>query len=359
MIKKGFITFCLVTLPFVTLSSQDTTAISWDGFFESAAFAQPFVSEMHSNVSKAELGYNKSYSEFDLLEEGSKFNRPMVELHAGFDIPLFANFSRDIDNKNKWGFAASVPVSVHVLEDMWGSETAPVINTDYRFGSFKLRLIRYFPNNRFIKNISFSWLPIFHECTHLGDEITIYRKDENFPITRINVSYEYTEFQATINDPDRIRENCHSLRLGFSYRISNRGLGWFSVRKDAELTTDLDIPASKYRGEYYLEYQFQRTQGFLASKRFVNVLSFEVRYRLRYGYPLFKKVDEGKWETTEVKEGMLFNFNLYWGYKFYPKTNFNHAVGFYFHGYRGLNPYGQLRNYPGYPFFGISLIYEL
>jgi hypothetical protein len=147
------------------------------------------------------------------------------------------------------------------------------------------------------------------------------------------------------------------LRLGLLYRISNRGLGWFSVRKDAELTTDLNIPTSNYRAEYYVEYQFQRTRGFLASKRFVNVLSFEVRNRLRYGYPLFKKTDEG-WETTDVKEKMQLNFNLYLGYKFYPRSNNSHAVGFYFHGYRGLNPYGQLRNYPGYPFFGVSLTYE-
>lgn len=38
------------------------------------------------------------------------------------------------------------------------------------------------------------------------NEIVIYRKDENFPIARINVSYEYTEFQVTLNDPDGSRE---------------------------------------------------------------------------------------------------------------------------------------------------------
>jgi len=160
-----------------------------------------------------------------------------------------------------------------------------------------------------------------------------------------------------VNDPDASRENRHSIRFGGLYRISNRGLGWFSVRKDAEITTDLTIPASKYRSEYYVEYQLQRTSGFLASKRFVNVLSFEVRNRLRYGYPLFKKVDNA-WETTDVKEKMQTNFNLYVGYKFYPRSANSQSIGLFFHGYRGLNPYGQLRNYPGYPFFGLSLTYE-
>ena len=355
--KSTLTALTAVMLTFSVYSQNDTVSPAWDGFFESAAFAKPFVSEMHSTVSKAEFGYNRSYSEFDLLEEGSKFDRPMVEMHAGFEVPLYAIKFGKTEQTDKWGIAVSVPVSVHVLEDMWGPETAPVINTDYRFGSFRIRGIRYFSGNGFIKNISFSWLPIFHECTHLGDEITIYRKDENFPITRINVSYEYTEFQATINDPDKIRDNLHTLRFGLLYRISNRGLGWYSVRKDAELTTDLEIPTSNYRAEYYAEYQFQRTRGFLASKRFVNVLSFEVRNRLRYGYPLYKNVD-GVWETTEVKEKMQFNFNLYLGYKFYPRSNSEHSVGLYFHGYRGLNPYGQLRNYPGYPFFGLSITYE-
>ena len=357
MKKLSSILFILLLGLSFTVSSQDTIRPVWDGFIESANYAKPFISEMHSTVSKVELGYNKSYSEFNLLEQNSKFDRPMVEMHVGFDAPLYAISFGSAGNKPQWGIAVSLPLSVHVLEDMWDPVTAPVINTDYRFGSARIRAIRYFSGERFLKNISFSWLPIFHECTHLGDEITIYRKDENFPITRINVSYEYTEFQVTLNDPDKNRETLHSLRLGGLYRISNRGLGWFSVRKDAELTTDIDIPASNYRAEYYAEYQFQRSSGFLASKRFVNLLSFEIRNRLRYGYPLFKKVDN-VWETTEVKEKMQTNFNLYVGYKFYPRSTNSQSIGLYLHGYRGLNPYGQLRNYPGYPFFGLSLTYE-
>jgi hypothetical protein len=337
--------------------SQDSIRPAWDGFLESASYAKPFVSEMHSTISKVELGYNKSYAEFNLLEQNSKFDRPMVEMHAGFDAPLYAITFGTVGNKPKWGIAVSLPVSVHVLEDMWDPVTAPVINTDYRFGSARIRAIRYFSGNGFLKNISVSWLPLFHECTHLGDEITIFRMNDTFPITRINVSYEYTEFQLTFNDPDADRETRHSLRIGGLYRISNRGLGWFSVRKGVETQADLNIPESNYRAEYYAEYQFQRASGFLASKRFVNLLSFEVRNRLRYGYPLYKKVDN-VWETTEVKEKMQVNFNLYVGYKFYPRSNNSQSIGLFLHGYKGLNPYGQLRNYPGYPFFGLSLTYE-
>ena len=236
------------------VKSQTETKSIVDGLFEPAYYGKPFVSEIHSTISKVELGYSKSYSEFNLLEENQKFERPVVEMHLGMDAPLFAYQWGTAGDSYKWGVAMSLPLSVHVLEDMWDPVTAPVINTDYRFGSPRIRAIRNFSGKGFLKNISVSWLPIFHECTHLGDEITIYRKDENFPITRINVSYEYTELQLTLNDPDKSRENLHSFRIGGMYRISNRGLGWYSIRQDAEATQQVELLPSDYRLEYYGQY---------------------------------------------------------------------------------------------------------
>lgn len=343
-----------------TAVAQEPAAPWWDAWLESAPYGKPLVSEIHSTLTKIELGFSKEYSEFDLLESTSRFDRPIVEMHLGMDAPLYATTWADAQGRPRWGFAAVLPLSVHVLEDMWGPLTAPVINTDYRFGGPKFMAIRRFDDaasNRFLKNISLTWLPIFHECTHLGDEITIYRKDENLPITRINVSYEYTELQLTLNDPDGARETRHTLRLGGLFRLSDRGLGWFSVREDAELTVPLSIAPSDHRFEWYGAYQLQRTDGWLASSRIVNVVSFEARNRVRYGYPLFKKSDAG-WDSIDVKEEMRWTFNLYVGWKFYPRSAGKQSVGLYFHGYRGLNPYGQLRNHPDYPFFGASLVYE-
>lgn len=346
----------LVLLCAFKVVAQDSASVL-SGFLESAAFGRPFLAEMHSTLPKIEIGYSKSYSEFNLLEESKKFNRPLVELHLGIDAPLYAYRWGHAGNGHRWGIAVSLPVSVHVLEDMWDPVTAPVINTDYRFGSPRIRAIRYFDGLRFLKNVSLSWLPAFHECTHLGDEITIYRKEENFPITRINVSYEFSEMHLTLNDPDTSRETLHSLRLGGLYRISNRGLGWYSVRQDAELTEPVELATSKYRYELYAQYQLQRSTGILASKRFVNVASLEARYRLRYGIPMYRRVDNA-WETTEVNERMTWNVNFYFGWRFYPKSTANHSLSLLFHAYRGINPFGQLRNYPGYPFFGASLVYE-
>ncbi len=341
----------------ISLFAQDSAVTFWDGFFMNSEYSKPFVSEIHSTQCKVELGYNKVESEFDLLEEKSRFQRPMVELHLGFEAPLYASGYGIKGSNHKWGFGVRLPLSIHVLEDMWGPETAPVINTDYRFGAPRLIAIRKISGNRFLKNISFSWIPMFHECTHLGDEITIYRMDEKFPITRINVSYEFTEFQVTLNDPGKSTDNGHTLRLGLVYRLSDRGQGWFSARKNVEITQDINIPTSDYRAEYYADYQYQRNKGFLANKRCVNVFSLEVRNRLRYGYPLYRKLN-GAWETKEMKETMVFCFNFYAGYKFIPNNESNHSVGLFFHAYNGINPYGQLRNYSSYPFFGIALTYE-
>ncbi|HCL56304.1 MAG TPA: hypothetical protein DHW82_04755 [Spirochaetia bacterium] len=347
----------LFLLPFNFVFPSENSVSLLDGLFESLPFGKPFLSEIHSTMIKVESGYSKSYKEFNLEEEAKSFDRPVVEVHLGIEIPLYAlRFGEDRNGTPKWGFKITIPLSIHVLEDMFDPITAPVINTDYRFGSPRLGLLYNFEGDGFFKNISFNWLPLFHECTHLGDEITIYRMDQNLPITRINVSYEYTELQITLNDPDKLQDNVHSFRFGALYRISDRGLGWFSVRQDSEITQDVVIPPSKYRFEFYFEYQFQRTEGFLASERAVNVFSFELRDRVRYGYPIYK-LENGAWVGKDVKESMMWTFNLYFGWKFYSKSKEN-ALGLFIHLYNGINPYGQLRNYPGYPFFGISLTYD-
>jgi hypothetical protein len=351
MTRAALLIGCLA-LPGVARGQEASGSWS-DGLLESVRYGKPFLSEMHSTVLKAEIGYSKSYAEFDLLEQSEKFARPVVEVHLGMEAPLFAASSAN----GRWGFAASLPLSVHVLEDMFEPVTAAVINTDYRFGAPRFTLLRRFAPGATIRNLSVSWLPIFHECTHLGDEVTIYRKDESFPITRVNVSYEYSELQLTLNDVEDPRAPHQSFRAGLATRISDRGLGWFSVRADTELTQPLDIPSSNLWVEWYLAYQGQWNQRVFASRRYAPVVSFELRQRPRYGYPLFKKTETG-WDTIPVAESMDLTFNLYVGWKMFPKVRGDQSLGLYLHAYRGINPYGQLRNYPGYPFFGVSLAYE-
>jgi hypothetical protein len=321
------------------------------GWFSPVLFGKPFVAEIHSTAVKVELGYGKAYNEFNLVADGKPFDRPVVELHLGVEIPLYARYGA------RWGFAATLPVGVHVLEDMFDPVTAPVINTDYRFGGPRFHFIYHLNDSGFLRNLAISWLPIFHECTHLGDEITIYRVEEDLPIRRVNVSYEYTELQLTLNDPAGSRETLHSVRLGAVYRISDRGFGWFSVRTNIEASEAVPLSDSEYRLEFYAQYQFQRADGFLAGPRALNIVSIELRNRLRYGYPIYKKEGDA-WVAKEMKETLMLTVNLYFGWKFFPAHTGGSALGFFLHFYRGINPYGQLRNYPSYPFYGLSMTYD-
>jgi len=68
----------------------------------------------------------------------------------------------------------------------------------------------------------------------------------------------------------------HSLRLGMRYRVSDRGYGWYSVREYAELTQPVSIQPSEIRGEYYLQYEWERQGGFAASPQAKNLMSFEI-----------------------------------------------------------------------------------
>jgi hypothetical protein len=332
----------LLTLIFLAspmlLLANDANSSFFDSMLSPSPYDKPFISEIHSTMVKIEQGYGKSYKEFNLTQNNKEFDRPVVEVHIGAQIPLFAANYGFVGDKPGWGLAISIPISVHILEDMYEPNTAPVINTDYRFGSPRIAYIRYFHDDSWIKNFTISWLPLFHECTHLGDEMTIYRINQNIPIIRANVSYEYTELQFTINDPGHMRETLNSFKFGLLYRISNRGLGWFDFRKGVETNQDLTIPASSYRMEYYLQYQFQRSEGFLASTNALNILSIEVRNRVRYGIPIYK-LENSVWIKKEVEEELVFCLNAYFGWKFFPnKAEYNNALGLFFHFYQGLNP---------------------
>jgi len=352
-VKKTFILFGFI-LTTVLLSNS-----FWDGFFKETNYGKPFVSEIHSTANKLEMGYDMSYDEYNIQEEAKKFDRPVVIVDLGVDIPLYAmSFGKKFNGKNKWGWSLSLPVSIHLLEDMFESVTAPLINTDFNFGAPQFNLIRRFNGNGFIKNISLSWLPFFHQCTHLGDEIIIYRTQVKLPIIRVNISYYYTDLKLTINDPDGSRNNLNSLKLGFYYRLSDNGYGWFSIEQGVETTENINIKHSEYRTEYYLNYRNQRSTGFLASKKVLNIFSFEAKRRVRLNYPSFKGSGTD-WIEKQVEEGHIWSFNLYFGWKFFMTENSNRSVGMFLRLYKGLNPFGQMRNNPNYKFIGLAFTYDL
>lgn len=347
----------LVLAVLLRLQSAEAQAVfpNWDGFLQPVSFGKPFLSEVHSYTTKIDFGYSQLTKDYNLSSDPESDRmrdfKIFVNVDLGVDIPLYAI------SFGTWKAALTLPLSVHVFEDMFDETTAPVINTDYRFGSPELKAIFYLGDG-FFKNVSVSWLPIFHECTHLGDEVTIYRKDLDLPITRINVSYEFTQLQIALNDPDGHKDTRHSFKIGGLYRLSSRGYGWYSIRPEEGVNVDdLGLETSDIRFEYWFQYQMQRTDGFLANERAMNVFSLELRNRVRYGVPVFRWENDA-WNATGQEEQGMWCVNAYLGYRFFPQGGRDQSLGAYFHFYYGVNPYGQLRNIYGYKYFGLSLVYE-
>lgn len=355
--KKFLASLLFISLLNNTYAQNESPSFT-DGFLKEINYSKPFLSELHSTLIKMEIGYQRDLGPYNLDDQFGFFNRPVVDLHLGFDAPLYSiNFGKLSNGKDKWGIGLSLPVSVHILEDMWEPITAAVIDVDYRFGSPRIRAIRNFEDDYFIKNMSFSWLPLFHECTHLGDELVLGVAAKGYPLKRVNVSYEYTEFQMTINDPNGSLENNHSFRLSGRYRVSDRGYGWFGTESFAVDTTVVNFEKSTHRFEFSLQYQLQRSEGFLASKRAVNYFSFDASSRVKLGIPVYNLVNN-VWVEKDRDEKNVMTFNSYFGWKFFPKENKKNALGFFVHYYRGLNFWGQLRNQGNFEMINFAITYE-
>lgn len=328
------------------------------GWLTPLTYTRPLAAQMHSPVVKIDIGTTQVQNEYnisgDYSADRNRYFKTFLNLDLGTQIPIYSG-----ELSSGWAYGITLPASMHVFEDMFDSFTAPVIDVDFRFGLPKLSAIYRMPNSGLLRNISFAWLPWFHESTHLGDEITIYRKNLNLPITRVNVSYEYTELFVTLNDPDGRRDNNHAVRFGTMVRISNRGYGWYGVTNnfEANFTGDLGLRSSAERLELYLNYEFQRSSGWLASPRALNIISFEVRNRVRYGIPTFILKD-GITTVKEVSEERTWTFNAMVGYKFLSAHENSGSLGVYLHGYYGINPYGMLRNISNYRFLGVAFVYE-
>ena len=223
---------------------------------------------------------------------------------------------------------------------MFEETTAPVINTDYFFG-LKAAAIKYIDHSH-IRNIGLKLVPLFHESTHIGDEFSIHGYHDIPEFRRVNVSYEAWEIAAVLNDPDTIKSNLFSAKVGF-HGLWNTSKGYYTT--DSLETKGVMAPPAEKNYEYYIQMNLQRTKGFLCSKRWMNVISVEANNRLKFSY------DEA------VKETRSWNLNLYLGWKYISEKS-GRNLGFFFRYYAGIIPNGQFRNTGGYRYAGLSIVYH-
>jgi len=328
--KKLTLILILLSVSTLLIIGQGTDHL----FFKESPILKPFLSEIRSTTIKGEMGFLNKLDENYYKSDYSK--RPFIEVHLGTELPVYYMFNRDKDLK----FSVSGFIGNILLIDMFEEITAPVINTDYFFG-IKTAIVKYVDND-YISNVGLKIVPLFHESTHIGDEFSIHGYSDIPEFRRVNISYEAWEIAAVINDPDTITTNLLSAKVGF-HRLWNNAKGYYTT--DSLETKGVMAPPANKNYEYYIQLNLQRTEGFLCSDRWMNILSVEANNRLRFSY------DEG------IPEKRTWNFNIYFGWKHLSK-NSNRNMGFYVRYYNGIIPNGQFRNTDGYRFAAISIVYN-
>ncbi|MGL6022440.1 MAG: hypothetical protein ACRC0A_04990 [Chitinophagaceae bacterium] len=349
------------------------------GISSVGGWSKPFWADINSTISKGELVVASNFREYDWSKTGKKY-KPFVVANLGIDAPLWAGNIID----DRFSLSFTVPYLVEVWVDMFERTTAPVINTMYRFGSPEINFIQRFPNKKIFKNYSIKFAALKHECTHIGDELAVERISSGIPITRVNVSYNYSEIVFTINDPDNSFKRNNSYRFGLMVLHYWKD-GWYNIlMKDNPLisidsiqqgNTNLNGEIVKTSNgnyifypktspiEYYFQYQYQTS----TSKRthLQGIVSLEIRGRMQYKYPFFEKYANGtevKWQMVgDAVERRAFTGNLFIGMRFNnpnPKIALYNRIGIGLRCYVGMNPYGQFRSIPSFQQIGLALLFE-
>jgi hypothetical protein len=326
----------------------------WNGVMSSASFGKPFWADMYSTATRAEIAYATNSPYYDWGEFDTSY-RFYIFANLGANIPLWSSSFSD----EKYGLSITLPFMMELWYDRFELETSPIINTAYRFGVFDtcflyrmdspLSVFPYFSIYNWAVKLSL----LKHESTHIGDELAIFLKDHNFPITRIDVLSNYAEIVFTLNDPDNKPRLNHGIRFGFLFNYNYFKNGWFNVM---ETEADIDlVEPSKIPFELYLQYQYQSA---LFSHGFQIIISVEYRLRERYKYP-FSYSGAMKGSYQDNPPNLVNCFNIFAGIRYdNQKHNYFSKIGVGMRYYFGINPYGQFRSMPYYNQVGLVAIFE-
>jgi hypothetical protein len=304
--------------------------------FQPESFGKPFVSDIRSSIVKFEEGFVNDLGKFYFKPNYQ--HRPISEGHVGSDIPLFSYYKHFAGATFKSTFVLSG--SFNIILDSLEPTTRMVINTDYWLGS-EFRAVVYHPAFQTwkIRNLGFIITPLYHESTHIGDEFVMEAIQQDPTFYRVNVSYESWVLALTINDPDTLQGNVLSTRIALS------GV-WFPqdgfYQYDLNETQGQDLLLGEKCIEYWVQMNWRRTRGLLASSHFHQINSIEVRNRIKYGY------------EADNPEQRTWNINAYFGWEYQSKSD--RKVGGYLRSYYGINPHGQFRDIGGFYFVGLSLV---
>ncbi len=319
-----------------------------EGVFRYAPYGHSLLSDMHPYFVRLDFGGITNRTDWDWGQTGKAW-RVNTFAVFGFQLPLWRG---DIVSE-QYALSVTWPMSATIWLDLFEHVTAPVVNADWRI-SMPVWTFLHRTQLGFLENYSVSVAPFKHESTHVGDEIVLQHVDHGYPLRRVNVSYNYSEYIFTVNEAENMRKEYHTLRLGLMLLWAPKK-GWYFIDE-----TDGDASLAQPRvspWEMYLQYQYQSA----ASKHgFQAVVSAEIRNRALYGYPVFEWNEVDGVSYVLQQERRIFTYNVFAGVRWCnPKydgyfSRFSLGV----RAYHGNNPYGQFRNHANYNHVGITMAFE-
>jgi hypothetical protein len=318
-------------------------------FFKKRDFGEYFYADKYAPISSIGIGHMKLLNNYDVgrTRSGTVI---AAEPTLGAQIPIYYYK----DEFRRWSL--SMPLSFAVWFDFTEKRTSPILNTDYRIALLEFNYSLILKNSWF-NNVGFRFVPFFHESTHIGDELIISNLRDSIPLKRINVSYETIELSAVFNDRYHQKIKNHSIRFGAKI-LWNRKKGYYTV-DSLEVSNPLVITPSKRWIEPYLQYQFQNPDAWLSNEKMMFVFSQDLYLRVRYGYGIYYKSEFNELDYREPGEAYQLCSTSMIGWKFYNSKKEVSNSGIFFKLYLGINPHGQFRNVPSYPWVGFHWVYDI
>lgn len=318
------------------------------GWFAYAPYGKSLYADVHPYTMSWEVVGATNQKVYDFGQTGKAF-RAQTFGNFGADLPIWrGDFSDGV-----FGLSFTMQVSANLWLDLFEPKTAPVVDTDYRIGAPTTTFIHRL-NKGFVRNYSIAWSPFKHESTHLGEELQIQRLEEHYALRRVNVSYNYTELQFTLNEPENRYEQCHTFRAGLMLLWAPQW-GWYSVM---DFAGDGDPSYAHPRlspWEAYFQYQYQSP---VSRHGFQGIASAEIRNRAVYGYDL--TIRTGEEEMSPKEDYRRFTYNVFLGvrYNIPGYDGYYSRVAWGLRAYHGNCTYGMFRNIDNYSQIGLSLIFQ-
>jgi len=318
------------------------------GWFRYAPYGHSLYADVHPYMARMDVAALSNNDLYDFASTGKKY-RCYTEGLFGLQLPIWCGNFQD----GQFGLSLSMCLSADLWLDVFEYQTAPVVNTDYRIGAPTTTFIHRL-NRGFAQNYSITWSPFKHESTHLGDEHQIRRMEADYALRRVNVSYNYTELQFTLNEPEDRFAQCHTFRAGLML-LWNPKAGWYFVNDIAGDGDPTYAHPHMSPWEAYLQYQYQSPTG---KRGWQGIASAEVRNRALYGYDLTALKDSE--QTDPRQDSRRFTYNIFVGARYNIKgyDGYLSRVSFGIRAYHGNCPYGMFRSVDNFSQIGTCVIFQ-